>query len=118
MHPIRQSHCAWCGIAALLFFFSGFLAAGFIPVPPPSLTPEEVAAMYQQNATGIGIGGLCFLISGMFIAPLVGVISVQLRRTEHSKAPALSYVQLSAGTAGIMFFMVSGIFFLITNGGT
>lgn len=104
---------AWSAIAAITFFFAAILLSGFIPPPSPSLTQAEVAAHYQQHNTGILSGMVLMLISGMFFAPLVGVISAQLRRIP-AVSPALIYGQLSAGTAGITFFMVPAVLFLVT----
>ena len=39
--------------------------------------------MYQQNTTEIRIGMSMALISCMFFAPFVGVISAQMRRMEN-----------------------------------
>ena len=35
----------------------GFVIPGWIPLPPPSMTQEQVVAMYQQNLVNIRIGG-------------------------------------------------------------
>jgi hypothetical protein len=104
---------AWSAIAAIFLFFLGFVLAGFIPPPPPSWTADQVANHYKTYATGIRIGMLGMMVSGMFVSPLVAVISAQLNRIP-GLAPGVSYAQLSAGTIGIAFFMVPAVFFLIT----
>jgi hypothetical protein len=113
MHARTQKICAWSGFIGTMIFFTGLLFAGWFPPPSPSLSPQDVADMYQQNTTGIRIGTLLIMISGMFIAPMVAVITVQMKRIE-GKSSVLAYTQLSAGTAGILFFVLPGLMFLIT----
>ncbi len=113
LNSTAQRLCAWSGIVGVTFFFLAFFLAGFIPPPGPSLTQDEVVAMYQQNTTGIRIGMLFMMISGMFIAPLVAVISLHLRRIE-GVSPLMTYTQLSAGSVGILFFIIPAVLFLVT----
>jgi len=114
MNPYTvQRLCAWSAIAALSLFFAGILISGFIPPPSPSLSQAQVVAHYQQHQTAILSGMVLTLISGMFYAPLVGVISTQLKRIP-GLTPALSQTQMSAGTAGITFFLVPAVLFLVT----
>jgi hypothetical protein len=63
-------------------FFLGFVFAGFIPPPSPSRTPAAVAAFYVQHANGVRFGMVLTLVSGMFVMPMVGVISAQIRRMQ------------------------------------
>lgn len=114
LHSKTQRLCAWSGIVGVAFFFVAFIFAQFIPPPGPSLTQEQVAALYQQNTNGIRIGMLFMMVSGMFISPLVAVISVHLRRIEGA-TPIMTYTQLSAGSVGILFFIIPAVCFLITS---
>jgi len=108
-----QRLCVWSGMVGVTLFFMGFLLAGFIPPPSPSLTQEQVASYYQINATGIRSGMVIMMISGMFMAPQIGVISAQLKRIP-GVSPALVYAQLSAGTASAMFFFIPAVLFIVT----
>lgn len=105
--------CAWSGMFGVMVFFLGIVVASFFPPPSPSLSVEEVATHYQQHATGIRTGMLLMMISGMFIAPFVALISVHLRRMEKG-TPLMTYTQLAAGTSGILFFIIPGVVFLVT----
>lgn len=62
-----QRICAWSGVICMLLFCIGLLCAQFIPVPPPSLKPEQVVAMYQGNTNGIRIGMLFVLVGSLFM---------------------------------------------------
>jgi len=112
-NPTIQRMFAWGGVAALALFFLGFFFSGFIPPLSPSLNAEQVAAYYQEHQTGILVGMTFMMISGMLISPFVALISEQLKRIEGS-TPLLAYAQLSAGSMGIMFFILPAICFLIT----
>jgi hypothetical protein len=105
--------CTWSGMVGVTLFFLGFIFSHFIPPPSPSLSQEQVVAQYQQNANGIRTGMVVMMISGMFIMPMVGVISAQLKRIK-GISPALTYAQISAGTAGSVFFIVAAVLFLVT----
>lgn len=101
----------WSGLIAITLFVLGFMLSGFIPPPSPSLTVEAVAAHYRDHATGIRAGMTIMMISGMFVPPLVAVISMQMRRIPEAH-PLLVYAQLSAGTLGSVFFIIAPIIFL------
>lgn len=104
--------CVWSGVAAITTFTLGFVFAGFIPPPSPSRSVEEVVAYYQQHATGIRAGMVLMMISGMFVPPLVAVISQQMRRIPGAH-PLLVYAQLSAGTLGAVFFITGALVFIV-----
>jgi hypothetical protein len=113
IHAGMQRLCAWSGVVGVLFFFGAFVVALFIPPPGPSMTQQEVVSMYLEHATLIRVGGVLMMTSGMFIAPFVGAISVQMRRIEQG-TPILSYAQLSIGSVFILFFILPAILFLVT----
>ena len=103
----------WSGLVGVLVFFLGFLLAGFIPPPSPSLTPLAVAMHYAGHANGIRSGMVLTLISGMFVLTMVGVISAQLRRIPGISS-AVVYAQISAGAVGSVFFFLGAVAFLTT----
>lgn len=106
---MNQKLCAWSGVVFLLLFLAGFcFLAGFMPPPAPSLSPAEVASVYQGNTNFIRAGMVLIILSAGFVAPWTALISVQLRRIEGA-ARALTYTQLIAGAAGIVLFTVSAI---------
>lgn len=113
-HFKTQRLCAWSGIVCVLFFFGAFLLSGFIPVPGPSMTQEEVVAMYQQHTSGIRFGmGLMLLSSGLYL-PLVAAISIQMKRIEGNETPILTYIQLAAGTFSAITYFLPSLLFIVT----
>jgi hypothetical protein len=84
---------------------SGFIAAGWLPVPAPSDSPAQVAAMFRDNPTGIKICTLLISISGTLTLPLAAVIGIRMRKIEGA-ASALAWTQMLASAAGAVLFMV------------
>ena len=107
MNARSQILCAWCGILCPLVMFIGLWpAAGFFPPHLPSASADEIAAIYQRDATGIRIGMIAILIAGALYAPFTAAIAAQMRRVEHQRTPVLTYTQLAAGIASILLFIV------------
>ena len=109
-----QKFCAWSGVICVTLFFVAFGLAGFIPPLSPSLTPEQVAAHYQENTTGIRIGMALMLISSMFYASFTAVMSGQMRRIP-GVTPTAIYTQLAAGAFACCTFLLPAIFFIVAS---
>jgi hypothetical protein len=72
--------------AAALFVLAYLLFPPFTPPLSPALTPEQVAAFFRDNNTGIlGVVILCNLIAGSLV-PLFAVTAVQMSRTTTSSS--------------------------------
>lgn len=105
-----QVLCAWAGILCPVIMFIGLWpAAGFFPPPLPGTSAADIAAIYQNNASGIRIGTICFLIAGALYGAFTASVSAQMRRMEPRETPVLSYAQLAAGSASILLFLVPAL---------
>ena len=104
--------CVWSGVIAVFLFFMGFVLSVFIPPLSPSLSPEQVAHHYQTYSMEIRIGMVIMCIRGMFMAPLIGEISAQIKRMK-GVPDGLRYAQISANTANAMFFYLPAIMFIV-----
>lgn len=104
MKYLDQKLCAWGGPWCAAFFGVGLLLAGFVPPPAPGLDAASVAALYQNNTTGIRLGMVLSLLGIAGYVALVGVISAQLRRIPGvgRLAPDL---QTGAGSIGVLTVM-------------
>jgi hypothetical protein len=72
--------------AAALLLLGYLLFPIFSPPLSPSLTPEEVAAFFRDNTTGIlGVVILCNLLAASLV-PLFAVTAVQISRTGTSSS--------------------------------
>lgn len=108
-----QKFCAWSGTICVVLFFGAFAFAGFIPPLSPSLSPEQVAAHYQEHAAGIRGGMVLMLISGMFYAAFTAVTSGQMKRIP-GITPTVIYVQLVSGAFACLTFLVPAMLFEVT----
>lgn len=108
-----QRACAWSGLICVTMFFVAFGCAGFIPPLSPSLSPEEVAAHYNEHLTGIRIGAVLMYISGMFYAAFTAVQSGQMKRIPGVHSTVV-YTQLAAGAFACLTYMVPGMLFVVT----
>ena len=110
-YPITQKVCALSGIVVIVLFGLAFWPTSmFLPPPAPTLTPIEVAALYQHNTVGIRIGMLMMSLGGAFMGPLVAVIAIQMKRIEGA-TPILAYTQMTTGTIGALFFIIPALIF-------
>jgi hypothetical protein len=112
MTLLDQRICAWGGPFCAAFFGAGLLMAGFIPPPSPNLDAAEVAAIYQANPNMIRCGMLLSLVGIAGWVALVGAISAQMRRMQCGRLP--SYLQLGAGSIGVLTVMFPVMIFAIT----
>jgi hypothetical protein len=108
-----QRWCAWCGPAIIAVFFVGFAGvARFMPPPSPTLSPDEVAAIFREHPDRIRVG----LLMGMFaiglIVPWGATLAVQLKRVEGRFSP-LSYAQLASSVLVPVVFWLPMMCWLI-----
>ena len=102
---------AWSGIAFIVFLFIGFVwLAGFMPAISPADTPEQVAALYQEETMGIRLGMAVLIAASIFFLPWVAAISECIRQIDgdHSFYKSL---QTMCGTAAFLFFLIPGMIF-------
>jgi hypothetical protein len=101
--PIQRA-AAWCGIAFTALFLLGFLIAGFIPPPAPSLSAVDIAALYAENHMRIRIGLLIATLASALLALWVAAIGVQMRRIE-GRHSVLAFAQMVSGACLILEFL-------------
>jgi hypothetical protein len=113
MNDVGQRMCACGGPFCAIFFGIGLLIAGFVPPPSPALTAEAIAAVYRSHTNGIRAGMILGLFGMVGYISLVVVISVQLRRIPNVGRLA-SYLQLGAGSIGVLTVMFPIMIFATT----
>jgi hypothetical protein len=90
--------------AVALFVIAYFAFPAFSPPLSPTLTPEDVAAFFRTNNTGIlGVSILCNLIACSLV-PLFAVTAVQMSRATTS-SPVLTYayvINVGIGATGFI----------------
>lgn len=105
MNASSQRLCAWAGPGAVILFFIGFGGfAGFLPPPSPAAGLQQIADIFSAHTNSIRFGLLLSMFAAALFAPLVAVISVQLKRIEGEHTP-LSNTQLALGSLLVVFFI-------------
>lgn len=105
MNALNQRICA-CGSAVMIvFMLAGLLVAGFLPLPPPSMTATEVASLVSEHTLRIQLGMVLVAIGAAFLAPFVCTLTVQMRRIEGEHSP-LTWLQLGLGMLFVFEFIL------------
>lgn len=112
MNSIDQRIGAWCGLVFIALFGAGLAIAGWLPLPGPSMTAAQVAAMYQSHNVQIRVGMFVMVFAAAFFFALTAVTSHQLMRIQGaSRMPA--YLQMIAGTANAVTFFLAPVLFAV-----
>jgi hypothetical protein len=108
----NQRWMASCGIVSMLVLLIGlWVIAGFVPPPSPSLSLQDIAAIYADNQLSIIVGLIITLYGSTLIMPWVVAISMQMRRIERAPYP-MSWLQLSLGVMLVLEFLFATLFWL------
>lgn len=93
---------SWSGFVYIAFLLVGMATAGFLPSQPPSLTPEEVAAVYVgEDIWRIRIGMVIALIGSMLYVPWTAILAKLIMRVE-GKVGILTICQIIAGCTNVL----------------
>jgi len=100
-----QRALIWWALALLFLFMLSFIfLLQFVPLPPATLTAEEVAAIYQAHTGRIRIGAVICSWVAAFAVPLSMVISAQMYRLEQGW-PIWTVLQFAGGCLMSMFLV-------------
>ncbi|KAA0102807.1 hypothetical protein [Mycolicibacterium sp. P1-5] len=107
MNTTGQRILLWTAPPAVaLLALAYLLFPVFSPPLSPTLSPDEVAAFFRDNATGVlGVAILCNLIAGSLI-PLFAVTAVQISRTATSSV-VLTYAYIICVGVGTTAFILA-----------
>jgi hypothetical protein len=106
MDTQAQRVCAWSGPISLLMAVGGLYVAGFLPLPPPTASAEQIAALFRDHSVAIGIGGIIFMASAAPFLMFIAVVSVQMKRIEGERR-LFTYLQLAAGATSMAPIIVA-----------
>ena len=93
---------------------SFWLLAGFLPIPAPSMAADEVAAMYQQNATNIRTTVMLWVMLIMLWLPFSAVVSAQMSRAE-SGFPVWASTQFGGGAILVLLAIFMALFWGVAS---
>ena len=108
-HQLVLTHSAIA--MALMIFIGSFVMTGWLPPPAPTLSLEEIAAIFTPDNYAMRIGVLVMIFFSPLYVAFAAVIATQLKRIEgpHHVLANLQYV-ISA--AGLCLFLVPGFIWL------
>jgi len=112
MNATDQRLAAWCGLIFTALFGIGLTVAGWLPLPGPSMTVDEVVAMYQGNTFGIRAGMVIMMLAAAFFFAMTAVTSHQMTRIR-GISRTLPFLQIIAGTANAVTFFLAPVFFAL-----
>jgi hypothetical protein len=107
MNTRGQLILLWSAPAAgALFLLAYSMFPAFAPPMSPTMTPEQVAGFFRENATAIrGVLVLCNLI-GCTLVPLFAIIAVQMLRVVNS-SPVFAYSFILSVGIGLTAFILA-----------
>lgn len=104
-NAFSQKLCVVSGPLMALTFLTAFLIMGFVPPPEPTLTGDQIVALFTNDQERIRAGGVVMIFGSALLFPWISVISVQLRRIEGGRHTPMSSVQLTSGALGAFLFL-------------
>ena len=92
----------YSGFAYIAFLLVGMATAGFLPSQPPSLTPDQIAAVYTgDHLWRIRIGMMIALVGSTLYVPWTAILAKLIMRVE-GKAGFLTFCQIIAGCTNVL----------------
>ena len=93
-------------VAGALFLFGYFMFPAFTPAMSPTMTPEEVAAFFQENLAAMRGVVIMSNIIAASLMPIFAVTAVQMLRVVNS-SPVFAYSYIMATAMGLTSFVLA-----------
>lgn len=105
-----QVFLIWWSLAfAVIFFAAYYFLIGLLPLPPATLSANEVAAFYAQHRVSIRLGSVICSWCSAFMVPLAAVIAAQMARLEKG-IPIWSILEFGGGLMMSIFLVLPPLF--------
>lgn len=101
----NQRFALYCGLAFPFVFFAGMLIAGLFPLPDPEFSLDEVREFYADDPDRMRIGLFIMVASAPLQAPLMGLITLHMRRIE-GRFSVLAWTQLLLAGVAILAVLI------------
>ena len=100
----QKAVIVWTLAFTVIFALAWVFLLKMAPPPPPTLTPEEMAAFFQENSFSIRLGAMVASWVAAPMVPFACVIAIQLYRLETGR-PIWTVLALSGGITMSMFLV-------------
>lgn len=102
----------WSGIAFLVLYLVAFVGvARFVPPPSPSLSIDEVSALFTDHRFSIRLGMVLGLVFSTLLFPFFSVISAHIARIE-GPGGVMARIQFGGATLLVVFFQLCSMIWL------
>jgi len=103
----------WTLPATIVIWLAAFvLFPGFMPPMSPTMSANEVAAFYRDNAAAVRSSMIVFNWFGVCLVPILILIVMQIRRMAH-RTPIFSYAMLGCVASGPALFLIANVCWLL-----
>ncbi|QFS92248.1 hypothetical protein FIV07_15905 [Mycobacterium sp. THAF192] len=97
---------------ALIWISAFFLFPGFLHPMSPTMSADEVAGFYRDEAARIRYSMILFNWFGVGLVPVVVLLALQVRRMAH-RTPILSYSLIACAGGPPALFLIANMFWLL-----
>ena len=97
---------------ALIWISAFFLFPGFLHPMSPTMSADEVASFYRDEAARIRYSMILFNWFGVGLVPVVVLLALQVRRMAH-RTPILSYSLIACAGGPPALFLIANMFWLL-----
>jgi hypothetical protein len=111
-HQTFHYICVFSGVLSSVFTLVALATSGFFPPIPPSWDIERTVQHYRDHKEGIRTGASLLFLAGLAYFPMAAVVSAQMRCIPNVPYAVIA-LQLAAGAAVAVFFIVGGLFLAI-----
>lgn len=106
---------ALTGPLAVVVTLTGWLVAGFLPLPIGPGDEQEVARFFLDDPTRVRAGFLIGSVGVVLMVPQLALLSLHLRRMEPTGFPLLAAVQLISATVTVVINMFPHLIFALAG---
>ena len=99
-------------VVAIIWVSAFLLFPGFLHPMSPTMSAEEVAAFYRDDAARIRYSMILFNWFGVGLIPVVILLAMQIRRMAH-RTPIVSYSLIACAGGPPTLFLIANMFWLL-----
>ena len=108
-----QIVCLWSAPIFIILYLMAFVGISeFVPPPGPSLSADEIVAIFNENRNGIRLGQILCLMFSILYMPWIAVVTLHMARVE-GRYPVMAILSLVGAAVLFVWFMLCSIIWSI-----